>query len=67
MITNNSFWFKDHSVILDLGQTIVVPRDVVEFELLGLRQRLSHIFYESAVAHIANKNVVILLNIYASK
>jgi polysaccharide export outer membrane protein len=67
MITNNTFWFKGHSVILDLGEIIVVPRDVVEFELLALRHGLSRIFYQSALALIAIKNVVILLNIYSSK
>ncbi|MDP5033265.1 SLBB domain-containing protein, partial [Paraglaciecola sp.] len=52
-IPNNNFWFDDKSIVLEAGDTIVVPRDVVNFERLGLWQTVTTIFYQSVVALVA--------------
>ncbi|MBU3004203.1 SLBB domain-containing protein [Paraglaciecola arctica] len=57
IIPDNSFWFKNESVIFEPGDTIVVPRDVVNYERLGLWQTLTQILYQSAVALIAIKTL----------
>lgn len=57
LIPDHSFWFKNESVVFEPGDTIVVPRDVVNYERLGLWQTLTQIFYQSAVALIAIKTL----------
>jgi polysaccharide export outer membrane protein len=52
-VPNNDFWFGGTSAILEPGDTIVVPRDVVNYERLGLWQTVTQIVYQSAVALVA--------------
>lgn len=52
-VPNNNFWFDGEEVLLEPGDTIVVPRDVVNYERLGLWQTVTQIFYQSVVALVA--------------
>lgn len=52
-IPDNDFWFDGEELLLESGDTIVVPRDAVNYERLGLWQTVTQIFYQSAVALIA--------------
>ncbi|WJG10397.1 SLBB domain-containing protein [Aliiglaciecola sp. LCG003] len=52
-IPDNNFWYSGESVNLEAGDTIVVPRDVVNYERLGLWQTVTQIFYQSAIALVA--------------
>lgn len=52
-VPDNNFWFDGEVIVLEPGDTIVVPRDVVNYERLGLWQTVTQIFYQSAVALIA--------------
>ncbi len=52
-VPNNNFWFDGEVVMLEPGDTIVVPRDVVNYERLGLWQTVTQIFYQSVVALVA--------------
>ena len=56
-IPNENFWFGRASAQLEPGDTIVVPRDVVNYERLGLWQTVTQIFYQSAIALIAIGNL----------
>jgi polysaccharide export outer membrane protein len=56
-IPNSSFWFNTQDVILEPGDTIVVPRDVTNYERLGLWQTITQIAYQSAIALIAIGNL----------
>jgi protein involved in polysaccharide export with SLBB domain len=56
-IPNNSFWFNTQELILEPGDTIVVPRDVTNYERLGLWQTITQIAYQSAIALIAIGNL----------
>ncbi|MFT6910224.1 MAG: polysaccharide export outer membrane protein, partial [Oleiphilaceae bacterium] len=53
LIPNNSFWFNSQEALLEPGDTIVVPRDVTNYERLGLWQTVTQIVYQSAIALIA--------------
>ena len=52
-VPNNDFWFTDTSAILEPSDNIVVPRDVVNYERLGLWQTVTEIVYQSALALVA--------------
>ncbi len=52
-LPSKNFWFSDKKLMLEPGDTIVVPRDVVNYERLGLWQTVTQIIYNSAVAVIA--------------
>jgi polysaccharide export outer membrane protein len=56
-IPNDSFWFNTQELILEPGDTIVVPRDVTNYERLGLWQTITQIAYQSAIALIAIGNL----------
>ncbi len=49
--------FNTQDVILEPGDTIVVPRDVTNYERLGLWQTITQIAYQSAIALIAIGNL----------
>jgi protein involved in polysaccharide export with SLBB domain len=51
MIPESSFWFTaNNKNLLAPGDTIVVPRDVTNYENLNLWQSVTQIIYQSAVA-----------------
>lgn len=52
-VPDNNFWFDGEVLMLEPGDTIVVPRDVVNYERLGLWQTVTQIFYQSAIALVA--------------
>ncbi len=52
-VPSNNFWFDGEDIALEPGDTIVVPRDVVNYERLGLWQTVTQIFYQSVVALVA--------------
>jgi protein involved in polysaccharide export with SLBB domain len=52
-VPNNRFWSDDVDILIEPGDTIVVPRDVTNYERLGLWQTVTQIIYQSAVALIA--------------
>ncbi|MDP5029043.1 hypothetical protein, partial [Paraglaciecola sp.] len=52
-VPNNNFWFDNKNIMLEPGDTIVVPRDVVNYERLGLWETVTTIFYQSVVALVA--------------
>lgn len=52
-VPDNNFWFDGEVVMLEPGDTIVVPRDVVNYERLGLWQTVTQIFYQSVIALVA--------------
>jgi protein involved in polysaccharide export with SLBB domain len=56
-IPETSFWFSSSETVLEPGDTIVVPRDVTNYERLGLWQTITQIAYQSAVALIAIGNL----------
>ncbi|MGY8900592.1 MAG: SLBB domain-containing protein [Paraglaciecola sp.] len=56
-IPETSFWFSSSETELEPGDTIVVPRDVTNYERLGLWQTITQIAYQSAVALIAIGNL----------
>ena len=56
-IPETSFWFSSNETVLEPGDTIVVPRDVTNYERLGLWQTITQIAYQSAVALIAIGNL----------
>lgn len=56
-IPNDSFWFNSQEALLEPGDTIVVPRDVTNYERLGLWQTITQIAYQSAIALIAIGNL----------
>jgi protein involved in polysaccharide export with SLBB domain len=56
-IPQNSFWFNDQRIALEPGDTIVVPRDVINYERLGLWQTVTQIVYNSAIALVAIGNL----------
>lgn len=50
-VPENDFWFSGGSkTILEPGDTIVVPRDVTNYENLSIWQGITQIIYQSAVA-----------------
>jgi protein involved in polysaccharide export with SLBB domain len=51
-IVQNNFWFSksQNTNVLKPGDTIVVPRDVTNFESLGVWQGVTQIVYQTAVA-----------------
>ncbi|MFC6439588.1 SLBB domain-containing protein [Pseudobowmanella zhangzhouensis] len=56
-IPGNNFWFSsDGKKQLSPGDTIVVPRDVTNYEQLGLWQAVTQIAYQAAVALAAIKS-----------
>ena len=56
-IPESSFWFSSKETVLEPGDTIVVPRDVTNYERLGLWQTITQIAYQSAIALIAIGNL----------
>ncbi|MBN25745.1 MAG: polysaccharide export protein [Alteromonadaceae bacterium] len=56
-IPETSFWFSSSETALEPGDTIVVPRDVTNYERLGLWQTVTSIVYQSAIALIAIGNL----------
>ncbi|AEE22074.1 SLBB domain-containing protein [Paraglaciecola chathamensis] len=56
-IPETSFWFSSNETVLEPGDTIVVPRDVTNYERLGLWQTITQIAYQSAIALIAIGNL----------
>ena len=56
-IPETSFWFSSSETVLEPGDTIVVPRDVTNYERLGLWQTITQIAYQSAIALIAIGNL----------
>ena len=56
-IPETSFWFSAKEFVLEPGDTIVVPRDVTNYERLGLWQTITQIAYQSAIALIAIGNL----------
>lgn len=56
-IPETSFWFSSNETVLEPGDTIVVPRDVTNYERLGLWQTVTSIVYQSAIALIAIGNL----------
>ncbi|MEH6712195.1 MAG: SLBB domain-containing protein [Paraglaciecola polaris] len=56
-IPASSFWFSSEETLLEPGDTIVVPRDVTNYERLGLWQTITQIAYQSAIALIAIGNL----------
>jgi protein involved in polysaccharide export with SLBB domain len=52
-LPDKSFWSKGENIALEPGDTIVVPRDVTNYERLGLWQTVTQIIYQSAVALVA--------------
>lgn len=56
-IPESSFWFSSSETVLEPGDTIVVPRDVTNYERLGLWQTITQIAYQSAIALIAIGNL----------
>ncbi|MFQ3248847.1 MAG: polysaccharide export outer membrane protein [Glaciecola sp.] len=51
LIPESSFWFTaNNKSLLSPGDTIVVPRDVTNYENLSLWQSVTQIIYQSAVA-----------------
>ena len=56
-IPSTSFWFSSEETVLEPGDTIVVPRDVTNYERLGLWQTITQIAYQSAIALIAIGNL----------
>jgi protein involved in polysaccharide export with SLBB domain len=52
-IPPSSFWFDGESIMLEAGDTIVVPRDTVNYERLGLWQTTTQIFYQTVIALVA--------------
>lgn len=56
-IPETSFWFSSNETVLEPGDTIVVPRDVTNYERLGLWQTVTQIAYQSAIALIAIGNL----------
>ena len=57
LIPDHNFWFKNETVVFEPGDTIVVPREVLNYERLGLWQTFTQIIYQSAVALIAIKTL----------
>jgi protein involved in polysaccharide export with SLBB domain len=58
MVPESSFWFSnDERLMLEPGDTIVVPRDVTNYDNIGLWQGLSQIIYQSAIALAAIKTL----------
>jgi protein involved in polysaccharide export with SLBB domain len=50
-IPKNDFWFSgDSQTMLEPGDTIVVPRDVTNYDNISLWQGVTQIIYQSAVA-----------------
>ena len=49
-VPNQDFWFGGEKVTLEAGDTIVVPRDIVNYERLGLWQTVTQIVYQSIVS-----------------
>ncbi|GAC29856.1 hypothetical protein GPAL_3005 [Glaciecola pallidula DSM 14239 = ACAM 615] len=50
-IPENDFWFSgDSQTMLEPGDTIVVPRDVTNYDNISLWQGITQIIYQSAVA-----------------
>jgi protein involved in polysaccharide export with SLBB domain len=50
-IPENDFWFSgDSQTMLEPGDTIVVPRDVTNYDNISLWQGVTQIIYQSAVA-----------------
>ena len=48
---SNDFWFNgETNVVLEPGDTIVVPRDVTNYDNLGLWQAVTQITYQAAIA-----------------
>jgi protein involved in polysaccharide export with SLBB domain len=53
LIPEHNFWFKNETIVFEPGDTIVVPREVLNYERLGLWQTVTQIIYQSAVALLA--------------
>ena len=49
---DRNLWF-DKDIPLEPGDTIVVPRDVTNYERLGMWQTVTQMIYQSAIALIA--------------
>ena len=50
-VPDNDFWFNgDTNVAIEPGDTIVVPRDVTNYDNLGLWQAVTQITYQAAIA-----------------
>ncbi|MDM7861969.1 SLBB domain-containing protein [Alteromonas sp. ASW11-36] len=50
-VPSSDFWFNgETSVVLEPGDTIVVPRDVTNYDNLGLWQAVTQIAYQAAIA-----------------
>ena len=57
-VPSNDFWFSaNKAVTLEPGDTIVVPRDITNYENISLWQGVTQIIYQSAVAIAAISSI----------
>ncbi len=58
VIPNRDFWFANsNQAVLEPGDTVVVPRDVTNYDNISLWQGITQIVYQSAVALAAIGNL----------
>lgn len=58
VMPDNNFWFQgDQKSLLNPGDTIVVPRDVTNYENISLWQGVTQILYQTAIGLAAIKNL----------